>query len=148
MRKSTITRVWLGGLAGIAGGVLAFAVGTILMLGYGGTYGGPSGSDFVPTMNASFWWMVGLVTLGALALVAGAIAQVVAWIGALVNTYALAEKTWFTVLLIGGLIGIFGMVLAGFVTMVVYLMIGPDTSRPATGVPIPATPPVTLAPAS
>ncbi len=146
MRKSTITRVWLGGLAAIAAGLVAAAVGVILLLGYGGTYGGASGSDFVPTLNAFFWWVVGLITLGGLVLTAGGIAQFVAWIGALVDTYQLPEKTWFAVLLIGGLLGLLGIVIAGFVVMVVYLMIGPDAERPVTAPPAPVAPPATLAP--
>lgn len=39
MRKSTISGLWLGGLAGIAGGLAGMAVGTVLMLANGGTYG-------------------------------------------------------------------------------------------------------------
>jgi hypothetical protein len=148
MRKSTIGRIWLGGLAGIAGGLVAVVVGTILMLAYSGTYGGPSGNDFVPTLNAFFWLMVGLITIGALVLAAGGIAQLVAWIGALINTYASPEKTWFLVLLIGGLLGVVGVLLAPFVVMVVYLIIGPDLGQPATAGTTPVPPPATLAPAS
>jgi hypothetical protein len=147
MRKATITRVWLGGLAGIAAGAVAIALGTILMLAYGGTYGGPSGRDFVPTMDAFFWWMIGLITAGALVGAAGLIAQSVAWIGALVSTYAAPEKTWFVVLLVGGLIGFVSFPIAPFVVMIVYLIIGPDLVPPATAAAPPVAPPATLAPA-
>ena len=148
MRKSTITRAWLGGLAGIVAGLMAAAIGTILMLAYGGTFGGPSGSEFVPSLNAFFWWTVGLISLGALVAAAGAIVQIVAWIGALINTYASPEKTWFVVLLIGGLLGVFGVLLAPFVVMVVYLISGPDVEQPAAaGIP-PVTPPAAPLPAS
>ena len=65
MRKSTIGRVWLGGLAAIVAGLAGIAVGTVLMLAYGGTWGGVNGSEFTPTIGAFFWWMVALVTAGA-----------------------------------------------------------------------------------
>ena len=65
-------------------------------------------------------------------LVAGAVVQVVAWIGALIDTYDSPDKTWFVVLLIGGLLGLLGVVLAPFAVMVVYLISGPDTVRPET----------------
>jgi len=122
---------------------LGAIVGTILLLACGGTWGGWNGGDFVPTMDAFFWWMVGLITTGALVAVSGAIVQIVAWIGALINTYAVADKTWFVVLLIGGLLGV-AVAIAPFVVMVVYLLSGPDGDRPAT-VPPAST---TFAPAS
>ena len=128
-------------------GLIAVVVGTILMLAYGGTYGGPSGHDFVPTLNAFFWWMVGLISAGVLVGMAGAILQIAVWIGALINTYASPEKAWFVVLLIGGLLGVVGLILAPFVVMVVYLLIGPDVEQPATAGTTPV-PPATLVPAS
>lgn len=150
MRKATITRAWLGGLAGIIAGIVAVALGTILMLAYGGTFGGPTGRDFVPDMSAFFWWMVGLITAGVLVGSAGAIVQIVAWIGALINTYASPEKAWFVVLLVGGLLAVVGVLIAPFVVMVVYLISGPDVeplrTRPA--VPAPPAPPYTLAPSA
>ena len=148
MRKSTISGLWLGGLAGIVAGIAAIAIGTVLMLAYGGTYGGASGNEFQPALNAFFWWMVGLISAGALIVVAGGIAQFVAWIGALVNTYALADRTWFVLLLIAGAVGLVGIAIAGFVAMVVYLLIGPDSTAPAGTGTTTAAPPVTLAPAS
>ena len=36
----------------------------------------------------------------------GSVLQLAGWVGALVNTYQLADKTWFVVLLIGGIIGL------------------------------------------
>lgn len=145
MRKATITRVWLGGLAGIVAGIVAAGFGVILMLAYGGTFGGPSGQDFVPTLDAFFWWMVGLITLGGLIALAGGFVQVVAWIGALINTYASPDKSWFVVLLIGGLLGPFFFAVP-FVVMVFYLIIGPDV-EPSTTSAAPV-PPARLAPAS
>lgn len=51
--------------------------------------------------------------------------QLAAWIGTLVNTYRLEDKTWFAVVLAGGMLGLaFGLL--GFATMVAYLIAGPD----------------------
>jgi hypothetical protein len=49
----------------------------------------------------------------------------IAWIGALVNTYQLEDKTWFLVLLVLGLWSF------GFVAMVAYVVAGPDGMRPS-----------------
>jgi len=146
MRKSTVSAMWLGGLAGIAAGILGILIGAFLVLAYGGTFGGVDGGEFTPTYDAFFWWMVGLITLGAFVVVAGGIAQVVAWIGALVNTFALPDKTWFVVLLVGGVVGIVGVVFAGFVVMVVYLLMAPDSTAPAGAGVRAVPPPATLAP--
>lgn len=61
-------------------------------------------------------------------MIAGAVGitlQLVAWIGALVNTYRLEEKTWFAILLAGGIIGL-GFGLVGFAVMIAYVVAGPD----------------------
>lgn len=143
MRKATITRVWLGGLGAIVAGIVGAMIGTILLLAYGGTFGGVDGSDFQPTIDAFFWWMVGLITGAGLLALSGLVAQIVAWIGALIDTYPEPDKAWFLVLLIGGLLGVVGIVIAPFVVMVVYLISGPDR-RTNAAVP----PPVALSPAS
>jgi hypothetical protein len=148
MRKTTISRVWLGGLVGIAGGAVAIIVGTILMLAYAGTWGGVSGDEFQPALDAFFFWMVGLISIGGLIVLAGCIAQVVAWIGALVNAYALAEKTWFVVLLVAGAIGVLVLPVPGFVAMLVYVLAGPDSMAQAGRETAAVTPPARLAPAS
>lgn len=148
MRKSTISRLWLGGLGAVVAGLAGIAAGTVAMLAYGGTWGGVNGSEFTPAYSPLFWWMVALITAGAFVVAAGGIAQLVAWIGALVNTFAFADKTWFIVLAIGGAIGLVGVVLAGFVVMVAYLLMGPDSKATAVAGPAAVPPPATLAPAS
>jgi hypothetical protein len=116
--------------------------------GYGGTFtAAPSGSgyDFVPRNDSFFWTTVGFVVLGFTVAVVGGIVQLAAWVGALINTNRIADKTWFAVLLIGGLLGlVFAPV--GFAAMVAYLVAGPDgmlvQQQPAT----PGAPHATLAP--
>lgn len=128
MRKSTVTRVWLGGLVLLAGGLLVAGVSIGLMLAYGGTFNkAPSGNgyDFVPSYDGVFWTTIGIMVVGFVAAAIGGLVQLAAWIGALVNTYQLQDKTWFAVVLAGGLLGLaFGLV--GLAAMVAYLIAGPD----------------------
>jgi hypothetical protein len=72
--------------------------------------------------------------------------QLAAWIGALVNTYRLEDKTWFAVVLAGGLMGLaFGLL--GFAAMVAYLIAGPDGMAVRNAqIPASAGRPSTLAP--
>lgn len=76
-------------------------------------------------------WLAGLIALvaglivGFTAAAVGGVVQIVAWIGALINTYQIEDKTWFAVLLAGGIIG-FAFALVGFAAMVAYLIAGPD----------------------
>ncbi len=151
MTKSTVTRTWIAGLIVIVAGLFVGFGSLALMLAFGGTFEpAPSGSgqDFVPNMDGVFWTTVSFMILGFTAAVVGGIIQLVSWIGALINTYALPDRTWFVVLLVGGLLSLaFGIV--GFAVMVAYLLGGPDSMaahepRLPTSVP----PPGTLAPTS
>ena len=151
MKKSTITRTWLAGLVALAGGLLVAGLSIALMLAYGGTFtAAPSGNgyDFVPSFDGFFWTTVGFVVAGFSLTVVGGLVQLVAWIGTLVNTYRIEDKTWFAVVLAGGLIGLaFGLL--GFAAMVAYLVAGPDgmaVRQPQ--VPAPAGRPTTLLPTS
>ena len=65
----------------------------------------------------------GLAIVGILAVIGGALGQFVAWIGAVLNTSRLADKTWFILLLVLGLVSF------GSIAMVVYLVAGPDGTR-------------------
>jgi hypothetical protein len=128
MGKPTITKTWLAGLIAIASGLILGGVSLGLVLAFGGHFTpapGGNGYDFVPTLDGFFWTMVGLMIVGFIIAVVGGIVQLVAWIGALINTYRLEDKTWFIVLLAGGLLGL-GFTLVGFAVMVAYLIAGPD----------------------
>jgi len=48
----------------------------------------------------------------------------VAWIGALINTVAIDDKTWFVLLLVLGLLSF------GLIAMIAYVIAGPDSTRP------------------
>ncbi len=146
MAKSLITKTWIVGLIVFAVGLIVGGVSLGLMLAYGGHFtpaASGTGYDFIPKTDGFFWTMVGLMIAGFSAAAAGGVTQMAAWIGAILNTYQMQDKTWFVVLLVGGVIGI-GFALAGFAAMVAYLIAGPDgmaaqqsqgampASRPAT----------------
>ena len=63
--------------------------------------------------------MLSLVLAGLLIVIAGGVAQFVAWIGALMNTSRLEDKTWFILLLVLGLLSF------GLIAMLVYVVAGP-----------------------
>ena len=119
MTKSTITRIFIGSLVAIVGGLVLLAVGLFLAYVNGAfEMRGPDVVGLVP--SALTWPMAGLAIVGILALVGGSIGQLVAWIGAVVNTSRLEDKTWCIVLLVLGLLSF------GFIAMLVYLVAGPD----------------------
>ena len=80
-----------------------------------------NGPDIVGLRGSALaWLMLPLGIVGGIAIAGGLIAGLVAWIGALLNTWQLESKTWFAVLL---LLGIFNF---GFFAMVAFLVAGPD----------------------
>lgn len=122
MSKSSVTKLFVGSLIAVIGGLvillagvwLAFANSTFVM----------SGPDVTGIESSPFAWsMVGLAIIGMIAMIGGAIGQFVAWIGAVINTAYLEDKTWFVVLLVLGLLSF------GFVAMLVYVIAGPDGTK-------------------
>jgi hypothetical protein len=123
MSKAAVTRLFVGGVVAIVAGLVlclaalwvAFAGGLIVI----------GGSDVVAFHGGSALWSVlGLVIVGSVAMLGGAVAALVSWIGALLNTVQLEDKTWFVLLLVLGLFSF------GFVAMIAYVVAGPDgTSR-------------------
>ena len=69
--------------------------------------------------------LVGLGIVAVATMLAGFIAGLVSWIGALLNTAQLASKAWFIALL---LTGIFSL---GFIAMIAYVVAGPDGTADA-----------------
>jgi hypothetical protein len=122
MTKSTVTKIFIGSLFAIAGGVVLLGAGLFLAYVNGSFI--MRGPDVVGIHPTAFTWsMAGLVIVGILAVIGGALAQFVAWIGALLNTSRLDDKTWFIVLLVLGLLSF------GFIAMLAYLIAGPDGTR-------------------
>jgi hypothetical protein len=122
MSKSTVTRLFVGGVvAVIAGCVLILAAVLVAIAGGVFRVGGP---EVVAVNGGSVaLTFVGLVMLGAVAIVGGAIAGLVSWIGALLNTVELQDKTWFVLLL---LLGLFSF---GWIAMIAYILAGPDGTK-------------------
>jgi hypothetical protein len=108
MSKSTITRLFVGA-------IVVVAAGLVLVLA---ALWAAVASDLVVTVT--------LVVVGSLALLAGAAAGVASWIGALLNTAQLEDKTWFVSLLVLGLFS------AGVLAMVAYVLAGPDGNESAS----------------
>jgi hypothetical protein len=122
MTKPTITKFFIGGIIAVVAGLLlafvaiwaAFAAGEFVM----------DGPDVSGVQFTAFGWsMVGLMIIGGLSMIGGAIAGLVAWIGALLNTAPLQDKSWFVLLLVLGLLSF------GFIAMVAYVIAGPDGTQ-------------------
>ena len=131
MSKPMITKLFVGGIVALfAGLALSLIAGLAAWSGNAFQMSGPEVTGINPSSFA--WTMITLALLGALAMVGGAIAGLVAWVGALLNTAQLDDKAWFVLLLILGLFSF------GFIAMVAYVMAGPDgtrrdAARPAAG---------------
>jgi hypothetical protein len=118
MSKTTVTRLFIGAIvAAVAGLVVAIATVVAALAGGVIAIGGPS---VVSVDGGAFAGMLGWLVIASLVFAAGAVAAVASWIGALLNTYRLDDKTWFVALLILGLLSF------GWVAMVAYVVAGPD----------------------
>jgi hypothetical protein len=145
MTKSLVTKTWISGLIVFTAGILVAIVGVFLMLAYGGTFSqvstNPNNYDFTPNIDGFFWTTVMLIVVGGIVALAGSIVQFVAWIGGMVNSYRLPDKTWFAVLLIGGVLA-FAFAPIGFAAMLAYVIAAPEAEH------VPAMPAPRLAPTS
>jgi hypothetical protein len=126
MSKSAVTKLFIGGVVAIVAGIFFELIAVWVALATGViTFGGPN----VVALNggSSAWLALGLAIFGFLTMTGGWIAALVSWLGALVNTVQLEDKTWFLLLFVLGLLSF------GFVAMVAYVLVGPDgTKRPAS----------------
>jgi hypothetical protein len=120
--KAAVTTIFLGSVvAVIAGAVLAFAA---VWIAYANGAFVMSGPDVVGIQSTpAAWTIVGLVVVACVAMMAGVVAGLVAWIGALLNTAQLEDKMWFIVLLVLGLFSF------GLFAMIAYVLAGPDGTR-------------------
>jgi hypothetical protein len=131
MTKRTITILWLIGVGVmIVGGLLALFSSLALASHIGAFTTNYQYSNYVP--DGTFWALVSFIILGGIAILGGIVTQFVAWIGAVINTNRLVDKTWFNVLLWCGVAAIVlnllsGLgVLVGWGLMIIYLVGGPD----------------------
>ena len=128
MSKSTVTSIFVGSvIAVIAGIFLAFAT---VWFAYANGAFVMNGPDVVGVQSTpAAWTMVGLAIAAALAVIAGLIGGLVSWIGALLNTSQLEDKTWFVLLLVLGILSF------GLVAMIAYVIAGPDGTKRTTAAP-------------
>ena len=140
MTKSAVSKLFIGSLIAIIGGVLLAGFAVVAAFWNGAFV--TAGLDVVDVNATPFFWsMVALMIIGGLTLIGGTIGQFVAWLGALLNTARLEDKTWFILLLVLGLLSF------GLIAMILYVLAGPDgmadpnaqTSRtpPAPAMPAP-----------
>jgi hypothetical protein len=122
MSRSMVTRLFVGGIVSfIAGLVLVLAA---IVAAFASNAFVMDGHDIVGfNASAATWTLLALVIVGGLAIAGGSIVGMVAWIGALLNTVQLDDKTWFVLLLVLGLLSF------GFIAMVAYVIAGPDGTR-------------------
>ena len=122
MTKSTVTRLFVGSVISVIAGLILGFVAVLVALGSDSlVMRGPDVVGIEPTALA--WSMVGFFVVAAMAVIGGAIGGLVSWIGALLNTAELADKTWFVLLLVLGILSF------GLVAMIAYVVAGPDGSR-------------------
>lgn len=131
MSKTTVTRIFLGSVAAvIAGAILALAAVWVAFVS--GTFV-MSGSDVVGVQSTPVAWTIGGVgVVAVLAMLAGFIGGLVSWIGALVNSAQLEDKTWFILVLVLGLFSF------GLLAMIAYVIAAPDASTRAAAPPMDA----------
>lgn len=122
MSKPTVTKLFLGSvIAVVAGVVLGFAAVWYAYLNDAFVLSGEDVIGIQATPGA--WGMVGLAFVAGLTIVGGFIGGLVSWIGALLNTAQLEDKTWFILLLVLGLLSF------GLVAMIAYVIGGPDGTQ-------------------
>jgi hypothetical protein len=129
MKKTVIRRLFISSLIAIGAGLallLAAAATGVATSSF--VMNGPDVAGIRATPLA--WSLVGIASLAILVMAAAGVTQLIAWIGALLNTAKLEDKTWFIVLLLLGLASF------GFVAMGVYLIAGPDGTAPVPQRPL------------
>jgi hypothetical protein len=119
MTRSTIVKLFWGSLIGLVAGLVL--MGITFALAISNNIFIMSGPDVSGIKSGALsWTLLGLMGLALLLLLSAAVAHFVAWIGAVLNTAQLPDKTWFVVLLVVGLLGLV------FIATVAYVIAGPD----------------------
>jgi len=128
MAKTTIARLFWGSLIALGGTLILLAAAGGLALANGSLV--RDGPDVTGIRENAFGWvMAGLAAVAALVMIAAAVTQFVAWVGAVISTAQLQDKTWFIILLATGLLSF------GFIAMIIYLIAGPEDRPAITAIP-------------
>jgi hypothetical protein len=128
MSKQKVTRLFVAAAVAFGAGiVLAVAALWVGLASDAVDFGG----DYVIDVNggSGAWTALALVVIGSLAMLGGAVVAVVSWLGALINTWQLEDKLWFSALLGLGLLGV------GVVAMIAYVVAGPDGTEVSAAPP-------------
>jgi len=119
MTKSMVVKLFWGSLIGLVAGLVL--MGVTVALAISNHIFVMSGPDVTGIKSGALsWTLLGLMGLAVLLLLFAAVAHFVAWIGAVLNTAHLPDKTWFVVLLVVGLLGLV------FIATIAYVIAGPD----------------------
>jgi hypothetical protein len=119
MTKSLIVKLFWGSLVGLAAGLVLVGVTAVLAISNDiFVMSGPDVTGIKSGMLA--WTLLGLLVLAMFISVFAAVAHFVAWIGAVLNTAQLPDKTWCVVLLVVGLLGLV------LIATAAYVIAGPD----------------------
>jgi hypothetical protein len=119
MTKSMIVKLFWGSLIGLVAGLVL--MGITVAVAINNHIFVMSGTDVTGIKSGALSWaLLGLMGLAVLLLLFAAVAHFVAWIGAVLNTAHLPDKTWCVVLLVVGLLGLV------FIATVAYVIAGPD----------------------
>jgi hypothetical protein len=119
MSKKTITRWFAWAAAAYVGG---FALGVAALWVGLASDAIDVGGDHVIDVNggSGAWTAVALLVVGSLVILAGTVAGIVSWLGALLSTWQLEDKKWFGALLASGVLGL------GVIGLFAYLVAGPE----------------------
>ena len=119
MTKSLVVKLFWGSIIGLVAGLVL--MGITFALAISNDIFIMSGPDVTGVKSGVLpWTLLGLMGLAMLLLLFAAVVHFVAWIGAVLNTAQLPDKTWFVVLLVVGLLGLV------FIATVAYVIAGPD----------------------
>jgi hypothetical protein len=120
MSKPTVTRLFIGAfVAVVVGSVLLLVSALVAIAGGVITVGGP---QIVTVDGAAFGGALIWLAIASLLIGGGALAALASWIGALLNTAQLDDRTWFVALLV---LGVFSF---GWIAMIAYVVAGPDST--------------------
>jgi hypothetical protein len=119
MTRSLIIKLFWGSIIGLVAGLVLMGVTAALAIS--NDIFVMSGPDVTGIRSGVLSWaLLGLMALAVFVLLFAAAAHFVAWIGAVLNTAHLPDKTWFVVLLVVGLLGFV------FIATIAYVIAGPD----------------------
>jgi hypothetical protein len=118
MSKTTITRLFEAAIAAVVAGVVIGIAAVVAGLANGAFVLG--GSQAVTLNSGALAWTIGMLVIASLVTAAGTVAAIASWVGALLNTSQLENKTWFAALLVLGLVSL------GWLAMIAYVFAGPD----------------------